>query len=37
MLDPVVLAGVNFGEFIRRGLHIAYCKSFTVEFSRTDR
>ena len=31
MLDPVVLAGGKFWGIIRRGVYIAYCKSFTVE------
>ena len=39
MLDPVVLAGGKFWQIIRRGVYIAYCKSFTVpqKVSWTDR
>ena len=31
MLDPVILAGGKFWQIIRRGVYIAYYKSFTVE------
>ena len=31
MIDPVVLARGKFWRIIRRGVYIAYCKSFTVE------